>query len=114
MQRWSEIFALRATNVIESHLKNVVRGEIRGSKGISIIGPCFFFFFSFARNIFNVAKKNKLMRIVRSITSDDAEDWRKEADFKFKMLRGGGKGGLNWIALWRQTREVMKNNSSVA
>ena len=25
--------------------------------------------------------------------SDDTEEWYKEADFKFKMLRGGG-GGL--------------------
>ena len=113
MQRWSEIFALRATKIIESHLKNVVRGEIRGSKGISIIGPCFFFFFRLLGRFSTLQKKNKLMRIVRSIKSDDAEDWRKEADFKFKMLRGGEKGGLNWIALW-QTRQVLKNNSSVA
>ena len=28
-----------------------------------------------------------LMRMVRSIKSDDSEDWCKEADFKFKMLR---------------------------
>ena len=41
MQRWSEIFALKAAKVIENHIKNVVRGENRGSKGISIIGPCF-------------------------------------------------------------------------
>ena len=41
MQRWSEIFALKAAKVIEDHIKNVVRGENRGSKGISIIGPCF-------------------------------------------------------------------------
>ena len=33
----------------------------------------------------------KLMRMVRSIKSDDAEDWCKEADFKFKMLRAQNK-----------------------
>ena len=32
--------ALRAVKDIENH---VVRGEIWGSNGISIIGPCFFF-----------------------------------------------------------------------
>ena len=31
-----------------------------------------------------------MMRKVRSIKSDDTEEWYKEADFKFKMLRGGG------------------------
>ena len=41
MQRRSEIFALKAAKVIENHIKNVVRGENRGSKGISITGPCF-------------------------------------------------------------------------
>ena len=36
-----------------------------------------------------------MMRKVRSIKSDDSEDLCKEADFKFKMLRGGGgEGGL--------------------
>lgn len=34
-----------------------------------------------------------MMRKVRSIKSDDTEEWYKEADFKFKMLRGGGGGG---------------------
>ena len=34
-----------------------------------------------------------MMRKVRSIKSDDTEQWYKEADFKFKMLRGGGGGG---------------------
>ena len=34
-----------------------------------------------------------MMRKVRSIKSDDTEEWCKEADFKFKMLRGGGGGG---------------------
>ena len=29
--------------------------------------------------------------MVRSIKSDDAEDWCKEADFKFKMLRAQNK-----------------------
>jgi len=53
------------------------------------------------------------MRIVRSIKSDDAEDWCKGADFKFKMLRAGERGDLNWGALW-QTREVMKKKSCVA
>lgn len=41
MQRWSEIFALKAAKVIENHIKNVVRGENRGCKDLSIIGPCF-------------------------------------------------------------------------
>ena len=41
MQKWSEIFALKAAKVIENHIKNVVRGENRNSKGLSIIGPCF-------------------------------------------------------------------------
>ena len=59
-----------------------------------------------------------MMRKVRSIKSDDTEEWYKEADFKFKMLRGGGggwegEGGLNWVSLW-QTREVLKNKSGVA
>ena len=55
-----------------------------------------------------------MMRKVRSIKSDDTEEWYKEADFKFKMLRGGGgEGGLNWVSLW-QTREVLKNKSCVA
>ena len=59
-----------------------------------------------------------MMRKVRSIKSDDTEQWYKEADFKFKMLRGGGgvgggEGGLNWVSLW-QTREVLKNKSGVA
>ena len=35
-----------------------------------------------------------MMRKVRSIESDDSEDWCKEADFKFKMLRGLGGGRL--------------------
>ena len=34
-----------------------------------------------------------MMRKVRSMKSDDTEEWYKEADFKFKMLRGGGGGG---------------------
>lgn len=34
-----------------------------------------------------------MMRKVRSIKSEDTEEWYKEADFKFKMLRGGGGGG---------------------
>ena len=34
-----------------------------------------------------------MMRKVRSIKNDDTEEWYKEADFKFKMLRGGGGGG---------------------
>ena len=89
MQRWSEIFALRAVKVIENHPKNVVRGEIRGSKGTSIIGPSFFVCLF---GTFSTLLKNKLMRIVRPITSDDAEDWCKEADLKFKMLRGGRRG----------------------
>ena len=55
-----------------------------------------------------------MMRKVRSIKSDDSEDLCKEADFKFKMLRGGGgRGDLNWVSLW-QTREVLKNKSCVA
>ena len=65
MQRWSEIFALKAAKVIENHIKNVVRGENRGSKGISITGPCFLLICQFVRlfvcfqhwNIFNVAKE---------------------------------------------------------
>ena len=92
MQIWSEIFVLRAAKVIENHIKNVVRRENRGSKGISIIGRCFFFVCLFGT--FSKLQKNKLMRIVRSTKSDDAEDWCKEADFKLKMLRAGGKGGL--------------------
>ena len=93
MQIWSEIFVLRAVKVVANHIKNVVRGEIRGSKGISIIGRCFFLFVCLF-GTFSTLQKNKLVRIVRSITSDDAEDWCKEADFKFKMLRAGRKGGL--------------------
>ena len=112
MQRWSEIFALKAAKVIENHIKNVVRGENRGSKGISIV--CSFVCFDFNIGTFLTLQKNKMMRKVRSIKSDDTEEWYKEADFKFKMLRGGGgKGGLNWVSLW-QTREVLKNKSCVA
>ena len=110
MQRWSEIFALKAAKVIENHIKNVVRGENRGSKGISIV--CSFVCFDFNIGTFLTLQKNKMMRKVRSIKSDDTEEWYKEADFKFKMLRGGG-GGLNWVSLW-QTREVLKNKSCVA
>ena len=47
MQKWSEIFALKAAKVIENHIKNVVRGENRGCKGIRIIGPCFLLVCSF-------------------------------------------------------------------
>ena len=53
-----------------------------------------------------------MMRKVRLIKNDDSEDLCKEADFKFKMLRGG-EGGLNWVSI-RQTRAVLKNKSCVA
>ena len=90
MQRWSEIFALKAAKVIANHIKNVVRGENRGSKGISIV--CSFVCFDFNIGTFLTLQKNKMMRKVRSIKNDDTEEWYKEADFKFKMLRGGGGG----------------------
>ena len=67
--------------------------------------------FDFNIGTFLTLQKNKMMRKVRSIKSDDTEQWYKEADFKFKMLRGGG--GLNWVSLW-QTREALKNKSGVA
>ena len=47
------------------------------------------FFFSTLEHFHAVLQK--LMRMVRSIKSDDAEDWCKEADFKFKMLRAQNK-----------------------
>ena len=74
---------------------------------------CSFVCFDFNIGTFLTLQKNKMMRKVRSIKSDDTEEWCKEADFKFKMLRGGGEGGLNWVSLW-QTRKVLKNKSCVA
>ena len=55
---------------------------------------CSFVCFDFNIGTFLTLQKNKMMRKVRSIKSDDTEEWYKEADFKFKMLRGGRGGGL--------------------
>ena len=54
---------------------------------------CSFVCFDFNIGTFLTLQKNKMMRKVRSIKSDDTEEWYKEADFKFKMLRGGRGGG---------------------
>ena len=37
----AEIYTLRTAKVIENHIKDVVRGVYRGSKGISIIGSLY-------------------------------------------------------------------------
>ena len=53
---------------------------------------CSFVCFDFNIGTFLTLQKNKMMRKVRSIKNDDTEEWYKEADFKFKMLCGGGGG----------------------
>ena len=45
--------------------------------------------------------------------SDDTEEWYKEADFKFKMIRGGRGGGLK-LGFPLANQEVLKNKSCVA
>ena len=47
--------------------------------------------FDFNIGTFLTLQKNKMMRKVRSIKSDNTEEWYKEADFKFKMLRAQNK-----------------------
>ena len=44
---------------------------------------CSFVCFDFNIGTFLTLQKNKMMRKVRSIKSDDTEEWCKEADFKF-------------------------------
>ena len=61
-----------------------------GSVSLDLVFCLFVCFFFSTLEHFD-AVLQKLMRMVRSIKSDDAEDWCKEADFKFKMLRAQNK-----------------------
>ena len=61
-----------------------------GSVSLDLVFFCLLVFFFSTLEHFH-AVLQKLMRMVRLIKCDDAEDWCREADFKFKMLRAQDK-----------------------